>query len=203
MSGPDIKVVLLGHKNVGKTSIFNRYVYNDFGKTSMTIGAYFAMKQAKVDNRTYNLAIWDTAGEEKFDSLTNFYCRNAKAAVICYDVTSAPTFQGLKRWVDKITLEAEPNCAVVIVGNKTDIVEANPSARQVSFEEAKRYAKSMNFTAFEVSAASGANVEAVFSKLVTTALSRGSNPNPVAGPAASPNAKTVALDEKKSKSTCC
>jgi GTPase SAR1 family protein len=46
---------------------------------AQTIGAYFAMKQCRVNDRIYNLAIWDTAGEEKFDSLTNFYCRNARA----------------------------------------------------------------------------------------------------------------------------
>eukprot|EP00456_Euglypha_rotunda_P024900 TRINITY_DN2026_c0_g1_i20.p1 TRINITY_DN2026_c0_g1~~TRINITY_DN2026_c0_g1_i20.p1 ORF type:complete len:110 (-),score=17.83 TRINITY_DN2026_c0_g1_i20:11-340(-) len=84
----DLKLVLLGHKNVGKTSLFNRYVYDEWGKTSMTIGAYFGMKQCKVNERSVNLAIWDTAGEEKFDSLTNFYCRNARAALICYDITS-------------------------------------------------------------------------------------------------------------------
>lgn len=47
----DLKLVLLGHKNVGKTSIFNRYVYDEFGKTSMTIGAYFGMKQCNVSAR--------------------------------------------------------------------------------------------------------------------------------------------------------
>ncbi len=81
----DLKLVLLGRSAVGKTSIFNRYVYNEFTKTSMTIGAYFGMKTLSLPNPghstnpsepanlTVNLAIWDTAGEEKFDSLTNFY----------------------------------------------------------------------------------------------------------------------------------
>jgi len=57
----DLKVILLGHKAVGKTSMFNRYVYDEFGKTAMTIGAYFAMKQCKIGgNKVYNLAIWVT-----------------------------------------------------------------------------------------------------------------------------------------------
>ena len=58
MSAVDLKLVLLGHKNVGKTSIFNRYVYDEFGRTSMTIGAYFGMKQLTVSNKICNLAIW-------------------------------------------------------------------------------------------------------------------------------------------------
>ena len=85
----------------------------------------------------------DTAGEEKFDSLTNFYCRNAKAALICYDITSKETFDGLSRWIDKITAEADENCAIYILGNKLDIVEQNPAARQVTLEQATKYADSI------------------------------------------------------------
>lgn len=64
MAGPGgLKLVLLGHKNVGKTSLFNRYVYDEYGKTSMTIGAYFGTKSLKIGDRMINVSIWDTAGE--------------------------------------------------------------------------------------------------------------------------------------------
>ena len=36
----DVKLVLLGHKNVGKTALFNRYVYDEFGRTSMVTAAH-------------------------------------------------------------------------------------------------------------------------------------------------------------------
>lgn len=45
------------------------------------------MKQIRVGDKNCNLAVWDTAGEEKFDSLTNFYVRNATAALVCYGQT--------------------------------------------------------------------------------------------------------------------
>ena len=35
MAAVEVKLVLLGHKNVGKTAIFNRYVYDEFVRTSM------------------------------------------------------------------------------------------------------------------------------------------------------------------------
>jgi len=199
-NAPDIKVVLLGHKNVGKTSIFNRYVYDEFGKTSMTIGAYFAMKQCRIKDKSYQLAIWDTAGEEKFDSLTNFYCRNAKAAIICYDITSLPTFQNLQRWVDKISVEAEQNCAIVIVGNKLDLVEENPSLRRVDFGDAKRYAKTINAEAFEVCAASGKGVHEVFQKVVLTSVQRNSNSK---SPEEESNGKKLVNLKQKGKESCC
>lgn len=115
----DLKIVLLGNKNVGKTSIFNRFIYDEFGKTSMTIGAYFALKKCAIESKQYNLAVWDTAGEEKFDSLTNYYCRNSNGACVIYDVTNYSTFQNLPRWVKKLQNESDRNCHVVIIGNKS------------------------------------------------------------------------------------
>ena len=54
---------------------------------AQTIGASFAMKKVEDAGRPCNLGIWDTAGQERFDSLSSFYCRGARAAIICYDVT--------------------------------------------------------------------------------------------------------------------
>jgi len=197
----DLKLVLLGHKNVGKTSVFNRYVYDEFGKTSMTIGAYFGMKQCKVKDRNCNLAIWDTAGEEKFDSLTNFYCRNARAALICYDMTSYETFAGLQRWVDKINLEAEKNCAIIIVGNKADLCEGDESARKVSLAEAKRYAATINADVLEASAKSGVNINEMFEQVVEMCFER---QDLLASKAKKDGKeKGVDLNKEKEKEGCC
>lgn len=193
----DLKLVLLGHKNVGKTSVFNRYVYDEFGKTSMTIGAYFGMKQCKVSDKSCNLAIWDTAGEEKFDSLTNFYCRNARAALICYDITNYSTFQGLQRWVDKITCEAEKNCAVVLVGNKLDIVEENEELRKVNFDEAKKYAASINAGVMETSAKTGRNVAQIFTQVVSICFERQLNS------LSKTRDSTIVLTDARKKKSCC
>ncbi|GAB5364868.1 hypothetical protein AAMO2058_001007100 [Amorphochlora amoebiformis] len=169
----DLKVILLGHKAVGKTSMFNRYVYDEFGKTAMTIGAYFAMKQCEIGaKKVYNLAIWDTAGEEKFDSLTNFYCRNARAALVCYDITNRASFTGIQKWVDKVKQEADPNCAMLIVGNKLDLVEAGES-RAVELAEVQKYAEPLGAKVIEVSAKSGHNISKIFQEVVETALRRG------------------------------
>jgi len=204
MAAVDVKLVLLGHKNVGKTAIFNRYVYDEFGKTSMTIGAYFGMKQMKVADRLVNLAIWDTAGEEKFDALTSFYCRDAACAVICYDITQYDTFQNLSRWVDKVNNEADRNCSIIIVGNKLDLVESNPALRRVELGEAKRYAATINANVLEVSARSGANVSDAFIGVTTTCVERALKSGRDVGPSKDAKKLTRLQPPKaKEKQGCC
>jgi len=172
MAAVDVKLVLLGHKNVGKTAIFNRYVYGEFIRTSMTIGAYFGMKQLRVQDRLVNLAIWDTAGEEKFDALTSFYCRDAACAIICYDMTEYETFASLQRWVDKVNNEADRNCSICIVGNKLDLCDANPALRRVELGEARRYAQTIGASVLEVSAKTGVNVAEAFTAVSNLCFER-------------------------------
>jgi len=199
----DLKLILLGHKNVGKTSVFNRYIHDEFGQTTMTIGAYFGMKQCNLPDRSCNLAIWDTAGEEKFDSLTNFYCRNARAALICYDITNYESFQGLGRWVEKIHNEAEPNCAILIIGNKADVVEDREDLRKVSLAEAKRYASSINAHVLEASAKSGKNIREAFEQVVRMCFERQELIGTAKKGASSKNVNVNENPNRPSKGGCC
>jgi len=72
--------------------------------------------------------------------------------------------------VDK--LRGEENCCLVIVGNKLDAVEQNPSLRKVELAEAQKYAASIGAAVMEVSAKSGTNVSEAFSSVVNTAFER-------------------------------
>jgi len=120
----DLKLVLLGQPGVGKTCLVYRYLYNTFGETISTIGASFAMKKIESNGRPCNLGIWDTAGQERFDSLSSFYCRGARAAIICFDLTDRASFECLQsKWVKKVLDEAEPGCHICIVGTKLDLVQ--------------------------------------------------------------------------------
>ncbi len=62
MKKPDVKVVLLGDMNVGKTSLLHRYMERKFKDTISTVGGAFFLKQWG----PYNISIWDTAGNTSF-----------------------------------------------------------------------------------------------------------------------------------------
>ena len=91
------KVILIGDSGVGKTSILNRSVYNKFEPEQLTtLGASFKSKEVffslEGEQKSIKLQIWDTAGQEKFQSLTKMYFRDAKAALIVYDITDKESF---------------------------------------------------------------------------------------------------------------
>ncbi|XP_025091104.1 ras-related protein Rab-20-like [Pomacea canaliculata] len=91
---PDIKLILLGDSNVGKTSLVTRYTQDHFtGCTDVTIGSAFSLREW--NNCT--IAIWDTAGSEMFNSIPTFHCRGAGAAILAFDINSIKSFDDLSR----------------------------------------------------------------------------------------------------------
>merc|ERR1711998_141073 len=167
METVDLKLVLLGQPGVGKTCLVYRYLYNTFGETISTIGASFAMKKVDAGGVSCNLGIWDTAGQERFDSLSSFYCRGARAAIICFDLTDRQTFNCLQnKWIKKVTQEAEPDCHICIVATKHDLVLQRESARAVKMEEVQALAQKYKADVFETSAKTGNGVIEIFEKIV-------------------------------------
>ena len=75
----DIKIVLLGDSGVGKSSIVLRFIANEFRPFfETTLGAAFTQKKYEYrPNIFYKFCMWDTAGQEKYHSLTHMYYRDA------------------------------------------------------------------------------------------------------------------------------
>lgn len=104
---PDIcKVVLLGESSVGKTSIITRFIDDSFNANGMaTTGASYANKS--IVYRDYKKAlkfeIWDTAGQEKYRSLTQIFYKDASIAILVYDVTDERSFEELEKfWYNQL-----------------------------------------------------------------------------------------------------
>ncbi|XP_064652100.1 ras-related protein Rab-20-like [Lineus longissimus] len=170
----DLKVVLLGEASVGKTTLVYRYIYGNFQDTISTIGASFSLKQWG----PYNVAIWDTAGEERFSGLSSFYCRGASAAILCFDMTSQVSFEALSiRFLPLLEgVEEKETCLKVVVGTKSDVV--TPATREVTSEEAINFTRSINNISllsknvpyFETSSKTGENVSLLFEYMLERLL---------------------------------
>lgn len=99
------KVVLLGNTAVGKTSIFNRVISDTYIEEGLSTNqACYRNKIMKVPgyDRPLKLNLWDTAGQEKFMSLTNMYVKEALGVILVYDTTYADSLEGLRTWYDQV-----------------------------------------------------------------------------------------------------
>ena len=115
----DRKIVILGDSGVGKTSLLRRYIDHVFIMGAPeTIGAAFFVKQWK----GLNFALWDTAGGEKFEGIRSFYSRNAHAVILCYDICQRCTLDSLVEKHSLLFHHLAPNCVLVFVGTKSDLV---------------------------------------------------------------------------------
>ncbi|OVA02478.1 Small GTPase superfamily [Macleaya cordata] len=104
---------------------------------------------------------WDTAGQERFRSLIPSYIRDSSVAVIVYDVASRQSFLNTSKWIEEVRTERGSDVIIVLVGNKTDLVDK----RQVSIEEGEAKARDLNVMFIETSAKAGFNIKALFRKI--------------------------------------
>ncbi|KAK9786803.1 hypothetical protein WJX73_006857 [Symbiochloris irregularis] len=156
------KLVFLGDQSVGKTSIITRFMYDKFDNTyQATIGIDFLSKTMYLEDRTVRLQLWDTAGQERFRSLIPSYIRDSSVAVVVYDVSNRQSFLNTARWIEEVRTERGSDVIVVLVGNKTDLVDK----RQVSIEEGDAKAREFNVMFIETSAKAGFNIKALFRKI--------------------------------------
>ncbi len=165
------KVILTGDSGVGKTAVKVRFTDDYFKKDlKTTLGVDFGSKELKCEylqddllfsgvyRFTAKINVWDAAGQAHFDKIRGMYYRDAKGALLVFDVNNKVSFANLPKWL----AELEENLGAVptlLVGNKIDL------DRQVSRAEAEAFAKAHGFLYVECSAKTGERVVDVFREL--------------------------------------
>lgn len=117
----NFKTLLLGEASVGKTALSNRFMRNEFtGDTTTTIGlGYMCLKR-----KNMYIDLWDTAGQEVYNSLITLYYRNTNIALMVFDLSSLETLNKLEYYL-KILLQmnyVHDISKIFIIGNKLDLV---------------------------------------------------------------------------------
>jgi small GTP-binding protein len=112
------KVVLLGESGVGKTSIISRFINDVFEEGLVTTtGASYAGKNMlfkDYQNQVIRFEIWDTAGQEKYRSLTQIFYKDAAIAVLVYDITSEESFDEIQNyWYQQIKESAPKDISML------------------------------------------------------------------------------------------
>ncbi|KAL5517544.1 hypothetical protein EMCRGX_G003104 [Ephydatia muelleri] len=166
-----LKVILLGDLGVGKTCLINQYVNKTVPQRyKSTIGADLLSKEVLVDDTTVRLQIWDTGGQERFQSLGSSLFRGADCCVLVFDVTNAKSFASLNNWRDVFivhaNIEKPESFPFVVLGNKVD-----SDVRTVSTSDIRDWCLSKeNIPYFETSALNGVGVEQAFQTIARHAV---------------------------------
>ena len=154
------KIILIGNSGVGKSCIINRYTREVFEENyKCTIGVDFLMKTIEIDGKTVKLQIWDTAGQEKYRSMSASYYRGANVAFVVFDITNRDSFNSLPSWIEAYYRNGpETQKNIILIGNKKDL----ENERVVTQDEAQQFSQTNNMIYFETSAREGENIEYVF-----------------------------------------
>ena len=147
MENPDderdekIKVILVGESGVGKTNLINIATGMGFNEDEhATMLSSYLLKEIEINGKIYNLAIWDTIGQEKLRSLTKIFFKKSKIAILVYDIANRGSFEQLPFWENSLKEMADKDIILGVAGNKKDLFKEE----QVTEEEGENYAKSIN-----------------------------------------------------------
>lgn len=154
------KIVVLGHFGVGKTSLIRRFVTDTFSDNyKVTIGVHITKKVIEISvENTVSLILWDLEGTDDIASIRTSYLLGTHGAVFVFDVSRPSTFQYLNDDL-KIVREKMPNVPLMVVGNKSDLVDEN---------ELKAVLEANTISVdFITSAKTGVAVSTLFLKLAT------------------------------------
>ena len=129
-----------------------------------TIGipSYFSTYKLS-DGSLVNVHLYDTAGQEKFKSLSEQYYKKADCCLLVYDITNRKSFVECKDYYNKNLMEkCKKNVKVILLGNKSDLEQK----RDVPSEEGAGFATENDYIFMETSCLKNTNVSDAFSTLI-------------------------------------
>lgn len=115
------KAVLLGDSGVGKTALMTRWSTGTFTNNSPTIGANHIMRKINFRDDSVDMFVWDTAGQEQFQSLTPLYVRSASVAIITAAINNADSFDHIGQWLSLLEASSLPVPPAILAVNKDDL----------------------------------------------------------------------------------
>ena len=166
-----IKIGSLGNSEVGKTQFCKKYTNskNNSSLNLITVGFEFYTKEKILSNgKKYKINIYDTAGQEKYRSLSLNSIRNYDGVFLMYDITNFKSFDSISEWIKNIYEKKDENYPLILIGNKCDLKDG----REVSEEEGLETAEKYKTKYFETSAKEGINVEEAIDELIKKIITK-------------------------------
>ena len=199
----EIKVVLVGESQTGKTSLLNCFKGEKFDEnTKSTLGASCYHLELEYKTQPMVFQVWDTAGDEKYHSINRYFYKDASVVIIVYDITNPLSFDCIKDyWIDEIKNKTNTNPVCLIVANKSDLFadEAVPE------KDSRDFAEKHNAMFFSISCKDGSGIKELINGMASSYVSRSQDIKSDNG-----NEKSIVIDNKSfirgnniKESKCC
>lgn len=169
------KIILVGDSKVGKTTFFNLLQNNRNFQTISTIGVDYTILHYKVNGKKIKIIVWDTAGQDRFNSIIRSYFRNICGVILMYDLTNIDTLHSLEKWLTLINYENKctHHHPILLVGNKKDKKIKDDDLKISTFDLSKITDNVENLMCLEMSCINNNNLfnlDDIFSKFITTVI---------------------------------
>lgn len=154
------KVIIIGNAAVGKTALFMRFLKGEYSdQYKATIGLDFSQKCFNVYGIKYQIQIFDTAGEERFQAISEHYYRSADAVMVCFDLNDQETLGRCENWVKEVEKHNEEHVMKFLVGCKSDLLHV------CEYGDIESMCDTLGAEYFETSALSNKNVNETFQRV--------------------------------------
>ena len=170
------KITLIGESSVGKTSFIKQYISETFlQEEKSTIGGEREYKIIEVNGEKIRLCFWDTAGQEKFRSLSRIFINKSNIVIFVYDITNKNSFEQIKSYWYPTTIEVlgKENVVYGIAANKSDLYQNE----EVKFDDAQLFAKEINAIIEETTAINHKQIDQLINELIAEFLKKKSIEN--------------------------
>ena len=158
--------IVIGAEMVGKSSLVNRFIDDTFSENiSRTLAIDYKSKKISSNNNTTRIIrMWDTAGQEKYNSITQGYYRQGDCVLLCFSITNRKSFEQLEYYLSMIKIYAKLNVLIILVGTHQD----KGNIRDVSLEDIREFKEnnSYNFEYFEISSKTGVGINELFNRCI-------------------------------------
>ena len=153
-------IILLGEPSVGKTTFFNKFIFDKkkFNYIS-TISVDFETKTIEYNNKKYLITLYDTAGQERFKSITQAYYHLADGFFIMFDLTNEHSLNAIKNWIETVLFDNKNNI-FLILGNKDDL------NNKISDDDINEVLGNYKHLFIKTSAIHNINIDEAFAKLI-------------------------------------
>ena len=150
----EYKLILLGDSAVGKTCLFKKLTKHTFSEKNIsTIGMDKKTFQIEIDvsedkksqqKKLITICLLDSAGQEKFHTITKSYIKGTNGIILMYDLTNKESFTDVEEWVNSIyeingtVNDPDSEYLIFLLGNKLDLITNGEKDREVSPEEGQK-----------------------------------------------------------------